>query len=139
MPAQLLDHDGAICPPSFEDPLIDLITEEAQAFPPGFQEAVARILEAADRPTLRDEAYTLAGERLAPILDAMGHFSRPEVTADAIRLLLHIAPNSLAFYARKHGLTAQCLHKRVLRLARYLGVPYRRTKPFGGKKGRNEP
>jgi hypothetical protein len=130
---RLLDHDGATEPAAYSDPVSAVIEEEAQHFPPGFTEAVNRILALAERPTLSDQAYTLAAERLTPVLDALAHFSKPEVTADALRLLLHTAPHPLAYYARKHGMTSQCMHKRVLRLARFLGVTYRRTKPYGGK------
>lgn len=129
----LLDHDGATLPASFPDPVSSVIEEEAANFPPGFTEAVNRILALAERPTLSDQAYSLAADKLAPVLDALAHFSKPEVTADALRLLLHTAPHPLAFYARKHGISSQCMHKRVIRLARFLGVSYRRIKPYGGR------
>lgn len=122
----------------------DTIDEAALQFdePAKFRTAVYEVLAAMPQ-TPDKEVERLAWERLRPLVAALRHFSRPEVTADAIYCLGHLNDEDGTFMsdlAAKHGMTRVGMFQRVRRLADFLGIEYQRRKIKRPKQTRsNEP
>lgn len=137
MPAAQWQTEGvtATLPDLSEQTAIaDKIDAEAEAFdqPARFRAAVARVLETAEKTALREIAHDLAASKLDRIMVALQHFSRPAMTLDALLVLSkgHRGQNlTLAALARRNGVRRQTFHERILRVAAFLGVTYRREKP----------
>ncbi len=128
----------SVDPQPYADATFDLLSEaidcEAENFtePARFRAAVYRVLASTDALNLDEEAHRLAWLRFERVLSCLEHFSRPLVTIDAIRVAGHLADEHGVFasdLAKKHNITRQSFHKRVLRVCKFLGLEYRRTKP----------
>jgi hypothetical protein len=142
MPAAQWEVESIIAPETAipADTAFDLLEEQieeaAAAFPAEqrarFRNAVHYVLSRAECLNVDQLAATLAWQRFEKVLSAIEHFDNPAITVDAMRCLGHMNDSQgvfMATLARKHRISRQCLHKRIVRIARYLGVEYECRKP----------
>jgi hypothetical protein len=80
-------------------------------------------------PSPNAEAIAYSWRQLMRILDALAHFRDPAITVDALRLLGDSLTRdrrySLTALARRHGISPPAMHRRVVRVGKFLGVRYK--------------
>lgn len=117
------------------DLVADAIDTEAAAFPhpAHFRAAASRVVECLQSHAVEDIARELAFADLARFLRQLAAMPDTAQTLDALTVICRGDSGNIAALARKHGVGLDRFHRRVARLSRYLGIPYRRRRAAKGR------